>query len=220
MSDAIPFRFDRDRMERIGLGETMFCQGKSPEQIAGILCDIGDTSSMLLTRLDPDKFDALPKDVRAGLDFDLASRTAYAGLGQTLKASTRVGVLSAGTSDLPVAGEAVRTLAFYGEPCAAYHDIGVAGLWRLESCLDELRKLPIIIVAAGMEGALVSVVGGLVPGVIIALPTSIGYGAAEGGRTAMFAALTSCAPGITVVNIDNGYGAACAALRHLNMIDR
>ena len=220
MSEPVDFRFDRNREDRIGLAEAVFCEGKSADQIAGILRDIGDTAPMLLTRLDPQKFDALPAELAARLDFDQLSRTAVVGPAHAMKAAARVAVICAGTSDLPVAGEAIRTLGFYGEPSAEFHDIGVAGLWRLQACLDDLRDLPVVIVAAGMDGALVSVVGGLVPGVVIALPTSVGYGAIEGGRTAMNAALASCAPGITVVNIDNGYGAACAALRHLNMLDR
>ncbi len=220
MPDPVAFRFDRERENRIGLAEAVFCEGKSADQIAGILRDVGDASAMLLTRLDPQKFDALPPELAARLDFDRSSRTAVIGPTRTMKTAARAAVICAGTSDLPVAGEAIRTLGFYGEPCAEFHDIGVAGLWRLEACLDDLRALSLVIVAAGMDGALVSVVGGLVPGVVIALPTSVGYGAAEGGRTAMHAALASCAPGITVVNIDNGYGAACAALRHLHMLDR
>jgi NCAIR mutase (PurE)-related protein len=126
-----------------------------------------------------------------------------------------VAVVTAGTSDLPVAHEALRTLAFYGLPARAIADVGVAGLWRLLRHEDELRRYPAVIVVAGMEGALFSVVGGLVRGVVIAVPTSTGYGAARGGETALHAALASCAPGVVVVNIDNGYGAACAAIRVL-----
>ena len=124
-------------------------------------------------------------------------------------------VISGGSSDLPVAREAVRTLAFHGEGALEAMDIGVAGLWRLMERLEELRPMKVVIVAAGMEGALTSVVGGLLPGAIVALPTSVGYGVAEGGRVALQSALASCAPGIVTVNIDNGYGAACAALRVL-----
>lgn len=220
MTESPVFRFDRTREARIGFGEAVFCESKSVEQIAAILHEVGDDTPILLTRLDADKADALPRALRERLDFDVLSRTAYLKRRRPLATVTRVAVLSAGTSDLPVAQEAVRTLAFHGEPSQTHHDVGVAGLWRLEACLDDIRAMPVVIVTAGMEGALVSVVAGLVPGVVIALPASVGYGAAEGGRTAMFAALTSCAPGITVVNIDNGYGAACAAMRHLNMLDR
>jgi NCAIR mutase (PurE)-related protein len=126
-----------------------------------------------------------------------------------------VAVVTAGTSDLPVAREALRTLAFYGLPARAIADVGVAGLWRILQHEDELRRYPAVIVVAGMEGALFSVVGGLVRGAVIAVPTSTGYGAARGGETALHAALASCAPGVVTVNIDNGYGAACAAIRVL-----
>ncbi len=220
MTESPAFRFDRAREARIGFGEAVFCESKSADQIAAILHEVGDDTPILLTRLEAQKADALPRALRDRLDFDALSRTAYLRVRCPLHETARVAVLSAGTSDLPVAQEAVRTLGFHGEPSQTHHDVGVAGLWRLEACLDDIRAMPVVIVTAGMEGALVSVVAGLVPGVVIALPTSVGYGAAEGGRTAMFSALTSCAPGIAVVNIDNGYGAACAALRHLNMLDR
>jgi NCAIR mutase (PurE)-related protein len=126
-----------------------------------------------------------------------------------------VAIVMAGTSDLPVGREAARTLAFAGQPCREHTDIGVAGLWRLLERIEEIRSSPVVIVAAGMDAALVSVVGGLVASPVIALPTSVGYGVAKGGGPALHAALASCAPGISVVNIDNGYGAACAALRIL-----
>ena len=116
---------------------------------------------------------------------------------------------------MAAAREAQRTLAWYGEPAAEFHDVGVAGLWRLTERLEEIRRYPVLIVAAGMDAALASVVGGLVRGCVIGLPTSVGYGVASGGRTALDAMLASCAPGLAVVNIDNGYGAACIALRML-----
>ena len=114
---------------------------------------------------------------------------------------------------MAVAREAARTLRHAGHGCIEIHDIGVAGLWRLLDRVDELKTYPVVIVAAGMDAALPSVLGGLVPGAIIAVPTSAGYGVAAGGTTALHSMLASCAAGITVVNIDNGYGAACAALR-------
>ena len=117
-----------------------------------------------------------------------------------------------------LAREAARTLAYYGETATEFADIGVAGLWRLEDRLTEIRAYPIAIVVAGMDGAIASVLGGLYGGAMIVVPTSTGYGAARGGETALAAALASCAPGLTVVNIDNGYGAACAALRMLRSL--
>jgi len=114
-----------------------------------------------------------------------------------------------------VAQEAVRTLRFQGQAALLVADVGVAGLWRLLARVEELRAMRVVIVAAGMDAALPSVVAGLVPGVVIAVPTSVGYGVAAGGHAALNALLASCAPGLLVVNIDNGYGAACAALRIL-----
>ena len=116
----------------------------------------------------------------------------------------------------PAVREALRTLHYHGFSARAVDDVGVAGLWRLMDRLDELRTMSVLIVAAGMEGALVSVVGGLLPGAVIALPTSVGYGVSAHGRVALQSALASCAPGVLAVNIDNGYGAACAAIRILN----
>ena len=126
-------------------------------------------------------------------------------------------VVSAGTSDVNVCKEVVRTLRYYGIECAEIYDVGVAGLWRLLDRVDDIRQYPVVIAVAGMDAALPSVLGGLVAGVVIAVPTSTGYGIAEKGQTALRAVLASCAPGVVVVNIDNGYGAACAALRVLNM---
>ena len=116
---------------------------------------------------------------------------------------------------MPVSREILRTLRYYGHGCLEVNDVGVAGLNRMLARLPELREQAVVIVVAGMDGALPSVVGGLVPGLVIAVPTSVGYGVAAGGTTALHTMLASCAPGIVVVNIDNGYGAACAALRFL-----
>jgi pyridinium-3,5-biscarboxylic acid mononucleotide synthase len=208
--------FDYGRRERIGLSEAVFCLGKTPEQIAeAIAAAEAHGMSLLLTRLAPDSFAALPPPAQAALDYDPASRTAIRGLSRPPAGEPVLAVVTAGTSDLPVAREALRTLAFYGLPAREIADVGVAGLWRILRHEEELRSYPAVIVVAGMEGALFSVVGGLVRGVVIAVPTSSGYGAARGGETALHAALASCAPGVVTVNIDNGYGAACAAIRVL-----
>jgi len=129
----------------------------------------------------------------------------------------RVAVVCAGTADRPVAAEAERTLAFSGVRALSVSDVGVAGLWRLTERLDDLRSMDVVIVVAGMDGALPTVVAGLIPGVVIAVPTSVGYGVAAHGHAALNSSLASCAPGLVVVNIDNGYGAACAALRVLGI---
>ncbi|HET9018575.1 MAG TPA: nickel pincer cofactor biosynthesis protein LarB [Acetobacteraceae bacterium] len=210
------FVFDAERERRIGLPEAVFCAGKSAAQIAAIIEQAEQRGQpLLLTRLDAERFAALPPDLRMRLDRDEMSATAYASTLPPLSRPPRVAVVTAGTSDLPVAAEAVRTLRFHGEDALRVADVGVAGLWRLLARVEELRAMRVVIVAAGMDAALPSVVAGLVPGAVIGVPTSVGYGVASGGQTALHAMLASCAPGLVVVNIDNGYGAACAALRAL-----
>lgn len=207
------FKLDLARHDRIGLDEAIFCAGKTAGQIAAILDSFPPGGGLLLTRLDAAKFDALPAALRGALDYEPLSRTAILGTPRPARQFPPVAVVMAGTSDLPMGREALRTLAFNGQPCEAFTDIGVAGLWRLLERIEEIRRAPVVIVAAGMDAALVSVMGGLVASPVVALPTSVGYGVAEGGMPALHSALASCAPGIAVVNIDNGYGAACAALR-------
>ncbi|CAM2923191.1 MULTISPECIES: nickel pincer cofactor biosynthesis protein LarB [Methylobacterium] len=219
MSVADEFTLDFARPERIGLEEAIFCAGKSPEQIDAILAAARERgASLLLTRLDPEKRDRLGAEAR--LDYCPVSRTAVFGQPPPVAGPARVAVVAAGTSDVPVAREVLRTLGYAGRAATLFADVGVAGLWRLTTRLEEIRAHPVVIVAAGMDAALPSVVGGLVAGAVIAVPTSVGYGVAAGGRTALDAVLASCAPGIVVVNIDNGYGAACAALRLLNAASR
>ncbi len=208
------FNFDFAREERIGLSEAVLCEAKNAEQISAIIEIVeARTGRLLLTRLDESKYRMLPARLGAQLAFDRVSRTAILGKPHPVRHGAPVAIVMAGTSDLPAGREAARTLAFAGQSCREFADVGVAGLWRLLERIEEIRLSPVVIVAAGMDAALVSVVGGLVSGAVIALPTSVGYGMAEGGVTALRAALVSCAPGVSVVNIDNGYGAACAALR-------
>lgn len=208
------FKVDFDRGARIGLDEALFCESKTVDQISAIVDAVKPkTGRLLLTRLDQSKYDALFARQGAELKYDPLSRTAILGEPHPARLAPPVAIVLAGTSDLPAGREAARTLAFAGQPYREYADVGVAGLWRVLERIDEIRTFPIVIVAAGMDAALVSVLGGLVASAVIALPTSVGYGVAQGGATALHAALASCAPGISVVNIDNGYGAACAALR-------
>ena len=208
---------DDARQARIGFDESIYCAGKSARQLDAILARcIGSHRPLLLTRLDPEMFDALAPENLAALDYDPVSRTALLGK-MAEPESARVAVVTAGTSDVPVAREAVRTLSYYGEAALEIYDVGVAGLWRLLDRLEEIRAMPVVIVAAGMEASLPSVVGGQVPGLVVAVPTSNGYGVSSGGRVALDASLSSCAPGLAVVNIDNGYGAACVALRALRL---
>jgi NCAIR mutase (PurE)-related protein len=147
-----------------------------------------------------------------GTEYDTAARTLT--IGNLYKADERLGlvvVAAAGTSDLPVASEAVRTAEFFGSNVKLICDIGVAGIHRLFARLPELKEARVIIAVAGMEGALAGVIAGLVPAPVIALPTSVGYGASFGGLSALLGMITSCAPGISVVNIDNGFGAGYQA---------
>ena len=210
---------DDSRPARIGFDETVYCAGKSPRQLDAILArSIESGRPLLLTRLGAECFDALAPAHRCALDYDPVSRTAVLGAGtESGPGPARIAVVTAGTSDVPVAKEAVRTLAYYGESALEVYDVGVAGLWRLLDRLEEIRAMPVVIAVAGMEASLPSVVGGQVPGLVVAVPTSNGYGVSAGGRVALDASLSSCAPGLAVVNIDNGYGAACVALRALRL---
>ena len=211
-------KFDFDRRGRIGLSEAVLCEGKSISQIEHIISLAGDRDeSLLLTRLSREGYEALDKTIRPDLDFDETSRTAILGVCPSVDGQAAVAVVSAGSSDIAVVREASRTLAFYGQAADEIMDIGVAGLWRVIERQEQLSRYLAVIVVAGMDGALFSVVGGLVAGPVIAVPTATGYGAAHGGTTALRSALTSCAPGVVVVNIGNGYGAACAALRAIGV---
>ena len=218
MSDGI--LLDLERRARIGLSEAIFCAGKTPQQIAAALGHAHDAgTSMLLTRLDAAGFDALTAKWRQAIRYDPISRTGIYGTWTQPTGPARTAVVTAGTSDLPVAREAARTLAYHGHASEEFADVGVAGLWRILDRAEALRTFAVVIGVAGMDGALFSVVGGLVGGVVIAVPTSVGYGATHGGATALNSALVSCAPGVLTVNIDNGYGAACAAIRVLRAHD-
>jgi NCAIR mutase (PurE)-related protein len=206
--------FDFERSARIGLPESVFCQGKPLESLTALLRKFarGNGLPVLFTRLAPEVFTLLSSDVQAGVDYHAHSRTAW---GDTLAPSTgmRVAVVSAGTSDGAVAWEAARTLTYLGIANTLFEDCGVAGLWRVTSRMEQINSHDVVIVVAGMDAALVSVLGGLTPKPLLAVPTSVGYGVAKGGEGALTSMLASCAPGISVFNIDNGYGAACAAAR-------
>jgi NCAIR mutase (PurE)-related protein len=211
------FELDWEREQRTGVAEALLCDGKSAAQIEAILAAAGERR-MLLTRLAESKLAQLPQARREALDYDALSSTAFHG---RLVAPTLAGpgIVCAGTSDLPVAREAARSLVFAGYQAPVVADVGVAGLWRLMRRLDEIRSFRVVIAVAGMEGALFSVLAGLVDAPIIAVPTSIGYGVAAGGRTALHSALASCATGLVAVNIDNGFGGASAAIRILRRMD-
>ena len=209
---------DFAREARTGLDEAVFCAGKTDAHIAEILrqCD-ERKQQILLTRLHADQFNALPEPLRERIDYEPVSRTGYFLRTHPPVETRRIAVVAAGTSDVAVAREAARTLAYYGEQPAEINDVGVAGLWRLLERLEEIRAMKVVIAVAGMDAALPTVIGGLVAAPVIGVPTSVGYGASEGGQTALKAMLASCSPGLTVTNIDNGYGAACAALRIMRL---
>ena len=210
-------KLDLMRSERVGFGEAIFCQQKSVAQIGRILELAGDAGApLLLTRLSATQYAELVPELAERLDYDPVSGTAFFDfVASGSPAERQVAVVAAGTSDAGPAHEVLRTLAFNDVNATAIFDIGVAGLWRLMERLEEIREHDVIIAVAGMDAALVSVLGGLVAQPLIAVPTSTGYGAARNGETALAASLVSCAAGVTVCNIDNGYGAACAALRIL-----
>jgi NCAIR mutase (PurE)-related protein len=201
---------------RQGHPEVVFCEGKTPEQVLGI-CEHLEAASggFLGTRATADTA-ALLRSRFPGLVWNELARTVHlpAPVGSKPPVTTgTILVVSAGTSDLPVAEEAAVVAEAFGHPVERLVDVGVAGLHRLLAASDRLRQARVIIVVAGMEGALPSVVGGLVGTPVIAVPTSVGYGASFGGLAALLAMLNSCASGVTVVNIDNGFGAAAAASR-------
>jgi pyridinium-3,5-biscarboxylic acid mononucleotide synthase len=215
MNDTPHSTLDPERLARQGFPEVVYCQSKTAGQIADNLRALAAANGRAFgTRLPADRaadvLSALPEAC-----YDAMSRTISVGAMEPLHAS-RVAVVSAGTSDLPVSEEAAATLTFLGHPVQRFNDIGVAGIHRLMARVDEIRAADVVIVVAGMEGALPSVVGGLVASPVIAVPTSVGYGASFQGLAALLGMLNSCASGLTVVNIDNGFGAAIAAHRILH----
>ena len=211
-------RLDFDRARRTGFGETVYGPGKTSAQLAEIFAAFKRKGRpVLATRVSAEQAAAL-SDSLPDATYDPTSRT-LASSWRTRRAKKRLGgvvaVLTGGTADMPAAEEAAKTLEFFGGTVRRYYDVGVAGLHRLLGVIGDIRKANVVIAAAGMEGALPSVVAGLVSAPVIALPTSVGYGCGEGGMAAALAMLNSCAEGVTVVNIDNGFGAALAACRIL-----
>ena len=211
---------DFQRRERIGLEEAVLCSNKQPAQIEEILGQYAaNERTCFLTRIAPEQVASLSPSWVARLDYDPSSRTAfYPEIPPVIISKPQVAIISGGSSDAPVCAEAARTLAYHGFASVRIEDVGVAGLWRLLDRLTEIKRFPVVIIVAGMEGALFSVLAGLVESFVIAVPTSVGYGVAAAGELSLKAALASCAPGLVAVNIDNGYGAACAALRVLRLL--
>jgi hypothetical protein len=203
-------RVDLHRALRHGVPEAVFCQGKTPEQVVAIVRRLAEShENVLATRASPAVIEAL---LASGLECRVHDAARLVVIRpRKAEAVGLIVVVSAGTSDLPVAEEAAVTAEAMGNHVERLHDCGVAGLHRLIPHLPRLNEANVIIAVAGMEGALPSVIGGLVDRPILAVPTSVGYGASFGGVAALLAMLNSCAPGISVVNIDNGYGAAAQA---------
>lgn len=205
-----PFvRIDLSRTDRIDLPEAVYCEGKTVDQCVSIVSDMlaRGTDAVVATRATEDQQHALAA-LKPGTH--TGSTMVWRPRPPTGK---RVAVISAGTSDLPVAHEVESTIAAMGHEPKMVTDVGVAGLHRLLDALPEFTDADVIIALAGMEGALPTVLAGLVRQPLIAVPTSVGYGTTFGGATALLSMMSSCAPGIAVVGIDNGYGAACAAHR-------
>jgi NCAIR mutase (PurE)-related protein len=213
-------RIDSSRRERCGRPEVIFGQGKTAEEIARIASVIhGSEGHVLATRVSEEQASVitglLPEAVYHG-----RARCITLGTAPVNAVHPPVGVLCAGTSDLPVAEEAAITLEAFGRSVERIHDVGVAGIHRLLAVTDRIRSCSVLVVVAGMEGALPSAVAGLVDQPVIAVPTSVGYGASFDGIAALLGMVNSCASGVTVVNIDNGFGAACAADAILRLAEK
>ncbi len=211
-------RIDHQRNARQGFPEVVFGQGKTPSQIAAIAARIaGAGHTLLVTRTTPEAYQAVLKELPEAVYHDLA-RCITLDFQKTPRGRGTILIAAAGTADLPVAEEAAVTAEVMGNAVDRLYDVGVAGLHRLLKEHARLTTARVIVVAAGMEGALPSVIGGLVDVPVVAVPTSVGYGASFGGLTALLAMLNSCATGISVVNIDNGFGAAAIAssINHLD----
>lgn len=213
-------QLDHQRDDRTGFIEVVYCEGKTPEQTAAILKRQSEAHHVLLaTRAGADHARAA-QEVVPDLEYFSESRLLRRLDPQRRIKAAPIAVVTAGTSDCAVAEEAALTLETVGHTAARHYDVGVAGLHRVTGLRSELNRCGCVIVVAGMEGALPSVVAGLIARPVVAVPTSVGYGVALGGLTALFGMLAGCAPGVTVVNIDNGFGAAIAACRINAVPDR
>ena len=210
-------RFDFQRRKRLGLIEAIWGQDKSIDQLERLSENILSKNEVVfITRINSEKALAL-LDLHDDARFYEQAKCLIIGENQNkLNTNKKVAIISGGSSDLPVTLEAKLALEIYGVNCQTFIDVGVAGLHRLIGQLEEIKKYDVLIVCAGMEGALATVVGGLLAQPIIAVPVSVGYGVSKNGETALNSMLASCSPGIAVMNIDNGYGAAMAALRIIN----
>lgn len=200
---------DTHRALRVGMPEVVLAESKTAAQVAAIARKLSARGPLLVTRLSPEKAGPVRRAVR-GSTYDPVSRTLRKGR-MDVPAEGPVAICCAGTSDIPVCEEAAMTLDVMGVESIRVYDVGVAGIHRVLARRGDLERARAVVVAAGMEGALASVVGGLVGRPVIGVPTSVGYGASLGGLAPLFTMLNSCAPNVTVVNVDNGFGAAFVA---------
>ncbi len=203
---------DHHRELRTGVPEIVYGASKTAEQIAGTLGELAKRGAAIATRVDPEKAARVKALLPSATVHELA-RIVSAGTPGVRPKAARIAVVCAGTSDLPVAEEAALICEWLGAPVTRISDVGVAGLHRLLARLDEIRACEVVIAVAGMEAALPSVLGGLTDRPMLAVPTSVGYGVSVDGLVALGALLAGCAPGVSVVNIDNGVGAAVAAVK-------
>lgn len=203
-------KLDTGRKERTGFGEVVFCQGKRNEFLKDIFSRLFEANGEVLgTRATQEQFE-LVKEILPQATYDSVSRIIKV-QGEKKKLIGNIAVCTAGTADIPVAEESAQTAEFFGSYVERIFDVGVSGIHRLLSQTEKLEKANVVVAIAGMEGALASVIGGLVSVPVIAVPTSVGYGANLGGISALLTMINSCANGISVVNIDNGYGAGYIA---------
>ena len=211
--------FDFDRQNRIGIIEAIWGEHKNVDQLKKICEKVLDKKELVfITRINFDKAKLILETYKNAEFYREASCLIIGKKFKKLSTDKKVAIVSGGTSDLTVSLEAKLALEVHGITCKTFIDVGVAGIHRLFNNLEDINKFDVIIVCAGMEGALPTVLGGLIPQPIIAVPVSVGYGVSENGFAALNSMLSSCAPGISVMNIDNGYGAAMAALRIIKII--
>jgi len=221
---ADDFNFDWMRQSRTGIPEVVFAQSKSDSQLLTIARQALDAGrELFMSRVDDLQAISLKAQLGNNVFYHPESSTAFVGqsplnhLRTNFLTAPRIGIVAAGTSDVPIVAEIEQTLLYFGQSTKRFVDVGVASLWRLTDLAEALDEYSILIAVAGMEGALFSVLSGLVKAPVIAVPTSVGYGVGAGGHVALNSALSSCSPGLAVVNIDNGFGAAALAMKMLQI---
>lgn len=211
-------RIDHHRHLRSGQPEVIFSQGKSPKQLVTIIKRMSEAGSdILATKLTPEVFKSLKRHLPKKAEYHESSRTLVIRKKKKGKSAGLIVVVTAGTSDIPIAEETVVTAELFGSRVETIFDVGVAGIHRLLHNMERLRQARVVVAVAGMDGALASVIGGLIESPVIAVPTSVGYGASFNGVAALLTMLNSCAQGVATVNIDNGFGAGSMAHK-INML--